>query len=70
VQQDATTTLQQIVIPRDDEGWARRHVLIDMSVMKYCPSDADLALAYSNAQALSFQFFWIKNEIKKTHGFL
>jgi hypothetical protein len=41
-----------------------------MSVMKNCPSDADLALAYGNAQALSFQFFWIKNKIKKTHGFL
>jgi hypothetical protein len=64
------TTLQQIVLLQDEEEWARRHVLIDMSVMKNRPSDADLALAYRNAQALSFHFFWIKNKIKKTHGFL
>jgi hypothetical protein len=65
---DATTTLQQqynIAVPRDDDGWASLHVLIDMSVMKNRPSNADLALAYGNAQALSFQLLWIKNKVRK-----
>jgi hypothetical protein len=72
-QQDAMTTLQQqynIAVPRDDDGWASLHVLIDMYVIKNCPSDADLAFAYSNAQALSFQFFVDQEQNKKMLGFL
>jgi hypothetical protein len=71
-QQDATTKLQQqyhIAVPRDDEGWAARHVLIDMSEMKNRTSDADLALAYCNEKALSFQFFLDQEQNQKNAWF-
>jgi hypothetical protein len=40
-----------------------------MSVMKNRPSDADLALAYGNAQALSFQFFLDQEQNQKNAWF-